>query len=278
MAPFFIGMADNQSTSYEDWIALPLDSRGGTGPFFLQTTDLRFPQGATRGAQQADFLYTSCDNATCERYFVNRPANEDQSAGLSWGQSQYDYVRPRAWDVTGDGGANNGPVVLMAKAEMDLLAAEGYIRAGNFALAAPLINTTRTAGLDAAGKATGGGLPAVTATADGGITAAGCVPEIPVSAANGGGGTVVCAGLAPAHTNAPNRGIFEAMKYEKRLETIQTHFAAWFLDGRGWGDLPAGTPLEWAVPYQDLQARQLPIYSILGAGSPTAAGASTYGW
>ena len=280
MPPFFIGMADNQSSNYENWIALPLDSRGGSGPFFLQTTDLRFPQGATRGAQQAEFLYTSCDNAKCERYFVNRPASEDQAAGLSWGQSQYDYVGHRSWDVSGDGssGARNGPLVFMRKAEMDLLAAEGYIRASNFAAAAPLINATRTAGLDGAGKATGGGLPAVTATADGGITGAGCIPEIPVAAVNGGGGTVVCAGAAPAHTNAPNRGIFEAMKYEKRLETIQTGFAAWFLDGRGWGDLPEGTPLEWAVPYQDLQARQKPIYSILGAGSATAAGPSTYGW
>jgi hypothetical protein len=68
------------------------------------------------------------------------------------------------------------------------------------------------------------------------------------------------------------------MKYEKRIETAYTHFAPWFLDNRGWGDMPEGTPLHWATPYQDLQARQKPIYSIGGAGSPLAHGASTYGW
>lgn len=290
MAPFFIGMADNQSSNYETWIGLPLDSRPGA--FFMVSSDLRFPQGATRAAQQADFLYTSCDAAstTCKRYFVNRPSGEDETAGLSWGQSNYGWVRARSWSVNGDGGgARNGPLVFMAKAEMDLLAAEGHIRSGaaGFAAAAALINNTRTAGM-VGGVATGGGLPAVTATADGGITAAGCIPEIPVGAANATGtADVRCAGLAPAHANAPNRGIFEAMKYEKRIETAYTHFAAWYLDNRGWGDMPEGTPLQWATPYQDLQARQKGIYSIGGAGSgapvcPGAAcngaGPSTYGW
>lgn len=281
MPPFFIGMADNLSGNYEAWIAQTLDSRGTTGPLLVVSSDLRFPQGATRAAQQADFLYTSCDaaNSVCERYFVNRPANEDQSAGVTWGQSQYDYVRPRSWFVSGDGsGAQNGSYVFMRKAEMDLLAAEGYLRANDIASALPLINATRTAPLDGAGKAQGGGLPALTAAADGGITGAGCIPEIPVGAVHSGGGTVVCAGAAPAHAFAPNRAHFEAMKYEKRLETIQSHFGAWFLDGRGWGDIPEGTPVQWAVPYQDLQARQLPVYSIGGAGSPGSAPQSVYGW
>jgi len=284
MSPFFIGMADNQSSNYEDWIALSLGDR--PGGFFLVSSDLRFPQGATRAAQQADFLYTSCDagSTTCERYFVNRPANEDQTAGLSWGQSNYDWIRARSWAVNGDGsGARNGPITFMTKAEMDLLAAEGHIRSGaaGYASAAALINNTRTAGM-VGGVATGGGLPAVTATANGGVTGAGCIPEIPVNASNNGGGTVSCAGDLPG-----DRGIFEAMKYEKRMETAYTHFAAWYLDHRGWGDMPEGTPLQWATPYQDLQARQRPIYSISGAGSGApvcpgagcnAAGPSTYGW
>lgn len=292
MPPFIIGMADNQGANYEAWIALPLEQRGITGPFFMQTSDLRFPQGATRGAQQADFGYTSCEGPadTCKRYFVNRPGSEDQAAGVTWGQSQYDHVRWRYWDVSGDAGqARNGARIYISKTEMDMLAAEGYIRPGaqqNLALARTLIDLTRTAGVDGDGNAQGGGLASVTT----GLTGGGCIPEVPVSAGHAGGGTVVCAGDAPAHPNAPgDRGLFEAMKYEKRIETAYTHFGAWFLDNRGWGDMPEGTPLHWAVPYQDLQARQRGIYSIGGSQAPSdcsagpgpscqAAGPSTYGW
>jgi hypothetical protein len=79
----------------------------------------------------------------------------------------------------------------------------------------------------------------------------------------------------------------EVLKYEKRIETHFTHFGAWFFDGRRWGDLTATTPLHFAPPYQDLQARLRPIYSI-GSGSVAtvpggAAGATApvspnYGW
>jgi hypothetical protein len=64
----------------------------------------------------------------------------------------------------------------------------------------------------------------------------------------------------------------EAMKWEKRMETAYTHWGAWFTDGRGWGDLPAGSPLEYPTPYQELDTRLLPIYSLV-----QVAGASTYG-
>ena len=50
----------------------------------------------------------------------------------------------------------------------------------------------------------------------------------------------------------------EAMKWEKRMETAYGHFLAWFFDSRGWGDLAEGTPLHFAVPYQELQARGRP--------------------
>jgi hypothetical protein len=78
--------------------------------------------------------------------------------------------------------------------------------------------------------------------------------------------------------------MFEALKYEKRIETAFTHFAAWFLDSRGWGDLPENTAVFWAVPYQDLQARGYSLDKIYGAGIGTGnapnsyAGKSAYGW
>ena len=255
MPPWIIGMGD-VSGSYASWIAQPIDDRGTGGAFFMVTPDLRFPQGVSRTEQQADFAVTSCDNTgPCERYFRNRPLGNDQSAGLSWGQSNYDFVRFHTWN-TGQGEEGEFPFFTLA--ELNMLEAEGHIRANAFGAAATLINATRVAN---------GGLPAVTGTADGGLAGATCVPKRPSNAAATGGATVGCGDL------------MEAMKWEKRLETLQTHFSGWFLDSRGWGDLPQGTPTHWAPPYQDLQARRSAIYSIgPGTAAGGGAGPSTYGW
>jgi hypothetical protein len=227
------------------------------------TPDLRFPQGNTRAEQQADFPITSCEGAsqTCKRYFANRIGN-DQFNSLGWGWSNYDFVRFHSWKNRGDGsGSQNGPIVFFTKAENDMLQAEGLIRKGSFAAAAALINVTRTKN----------GLPAITAfdatsPVPGG---ANCVPKIPVG---------------PTYTTIACGNMLEAMKWEKRIETAYTHFAAWYLDSRGWGDLATGTPLFWAVPYQDLQSRGYASSAIYSAGDGvgTAPGSAavkgTYGW
>jgi len=262
MPPFVIGMAD-VSGSYASWIAQPIGERGaGNQSFFMITPDLRFPQGTTRAAQQAEFAIASCEAASteCKHYFVNRPQGGDQFAGVGWGWSNYDFVRFHSWRVSGDGTGRNGNIVMFTRAELDLLEAEGQIRKGNFAAAAALINKTRTKN----------GLPAITAfdatsPVPGG---ANCVPKVPVSPYN----VVACGNM------------MEAMKYEKRLETAYTHIAAWFLDMRGWGDLAAGTPLFWAVPYQDLQARGYATSAVYSTGNGVGtapnsfAAKGTYGW
>jgi hypothetical protein len=63
------------------------------------------------------------------------------------------------------------------------------------------------------------------------------------------------------------------MKYEKRMETAFTGFLVWFADGRGWGDLVTGTPVEWPVPYQEMQSRYTAYYN----GTKVAA-KGTYGF
>jgi hypothetical protein len=68
--------------------------------------------------------------------------------------------------------------------------------------------------------------------------------------------------------------LWDALKYEKRMETAFTGYLIWFTDQRGWGDLPAGTVVEWPVPYQEMQARQKPFYN----GTNRWAGPSTYGF
>lgn len=262
MPPWIIGMGD-VSGSYASWIATPVGARGaGNNAFFMVTPDLRFPQGSTRAEQQADFPITSCQGAgqTCKRYFSNR-IGSDQFNSLGWGWSNYDFVRFLSWAKAGDAGSGGtGQIIFMTKAEMDLLEAEGHIRKGNFASAAALINKTRVPN----------GLPPITefngtAPVPGG---ANCVPKVPVSPY-----TVIACG-----------NMLEAMKWEKRMETAYTHFAPWFLDSRGWGDLATGTPLFWAVPYQDLLARGLlpnAVYSTgdgVGTAPNSAAVKGTYGW
>ena len=68
------------------------------------------------------------------------------------------------------------------------------------------------------------------------------------------------------------------MKWEKRMETAFTGWASWYFDSRGWGDLAEGTPLEYPVPYQELDARQKPIYDLGGIGGKSAAPRGTYGY
>ncbi|MEO7455577.1 MAG: hypothetical protein ABIY52_04900 [Gemmatimonadaceae bacterium] len=260
MTPFVVGMAD-VSGAYATWIAKPLQDRGADGPFTMVTPDLRFPQGATRAAQQADFAITSCESAgaTCKRYFVNRPAGSDPQSSPTWGLSNYDHVRFWPWKQKGDAGsAQNGKLIFMTLAEINMLEAEGQIRKGNFAAAAALINKTRVPnGLDPITAFDG------TSPVPGG---ANCVPRVPVG---------------PAYNTVACGNMMEAMKYEKRIEEAYTHFIGWFLDMRGWGDLPVNTPLHWPVPYQDLQARNRPlsaIYSTGGGTNPASAAKGTYGW
>ncbi len=261
MPPAIIGMGD-VSGSYAAWIASPVASRGaGNNQFFMVTPDLRFPQGADRPAQIADFLISSCQTAgsKCKRYFANRNGN-DQLAGLGFGWSQYDFVRWHGWRLAGDAGTGqSGTTVLFAKTEVDMLQAEGLYRKGDYAGAAALVNVTRVKN----------GLPAITAfdatsPMPGG---ANCVPKMPV-----GGTSVQCGTL------------MEAIKWEKRLETAYIAFLPWYFDGRGWNDFAVDTPLYWAVPYQEVQARGGALGSLYGIGpgvgnaANSGAAKGTYGW
>jgi hypothetical protein len=246
MTPFILGMADT-SGGYQAWLQQPLNSRT---PFLMHTPDDRFPEGATREAQQTNSGGTATTGPPESNpllYFRMRPAGDD-AANHPWGVWYYD--NHRFWGIRAGGG--NGPFVLMAKAESDMLAAEGYLRTGQVAAAVPLINFYRTRA----------GLPAIPATNDvntqvpGG---AGCVPQVPVATA------------VPPATVCGN--VFEAMKWEKRVETSFTGHAQWFMDARGWGDLYVDTPLEWPVPYQELFARQMDSYT-----TERRAGVGTYGF
>jgi hypothetical protein len=269
MPAFIIGWADT-SGNYAAWTAQDLGARGsGSANFFMATPDQRFPQGDNRTAQQNDFKIQACEIPQsapfqCKRYFVNRPAGNDQFVGPGWGYSQYDFARFHGWVQKGDGGsARNGTTPIFVKPELDMLQAEGLYRQGNYAAAAALVNVTRQKN----------GLPAITAfdaTSPVPGTAATCIPKVP---------------QAPSFKTVGCGKLLDALKYEKYIETAYTAYSNWFLDERGWGDLPANSPVFWATPYQDLQARGKSLASIYGAGpgpgnapNSIAVGPTTYGW
>jgi hypothetical protein len=226
MTPMILGMADT-TRAYDAWLATPLTART---PFLLRTPDKRFPSGETRAAQQlvTGAARTGTPVGTV-LYFRNRPTGEDSPAE-PWGNWFYDNWR--FFGARSAGG--NGPMVAYAVAENDMLAAEGYLRKGNIASAAALIDKTRVrAGL----PALSGVVTTATQEVPGGSA---CVPRVP---------------QGPAFTSTACGNIFEAMKWEKRLETSFTGYAQWWMDSRGWGDLVEGTALEWAVPWQELFSR-----------------------
>lgn len=225
---YYYGMADT-SGRYSTWLATPRDSRTA---FLVETPDARWPVGATRAVQTAESPTSVAIPAP--RYMRNRPPSEDVPI-TGWGLSYYDH---RRWGFIRVA-SNSGVLVEMGRAESDLLAAEGYIRANNFAAAAALIDRTRTAN----------GLPALTGVIVDATTpvpgGTACVPQVP---------------QAPNFTSAGCGTIWEAMKYEKRMETAFTGYMQWFNDNRGWGDMIVDTALEWPVPYQEMQARVKPFY------------------
>ncbi|MGQ0813269.1 MAG: hypothetical protein ACT4O1_02255 [Gemmatimonadota bacterium] len=243
MTYYIIGMADTTG-AFDAWLATARDDRT---PFLIRSPDLRFPQGETRAAQNADRGGQVAP--TGRKYFRNRDPGGDQS-GSGWMNSFYDHYRFRAWADAGRIGAK----VFFAKTENDMLAAEGHIRAGNIAAAAALIDRTRTTA----------GLPALAGTV---TTATQAVP-----------GGNACVPRVPVATGTACGNIMEAMKWEKRMETAFTTYGSWYFDGRGWGDLVVGTALQWAVPYQEADARILPIYTYGGLGGQGSATTSTYGY
>jgi len=243
MTPYIIGMADT-SGAYNAWLATPRDSRA---PILIRTPDLRFPAGETRAAQAAQ----GQGAPTGRRYFRNRNPGLDQAA-VGWQSSFYDHYRWRAFADAG----RIGPFPVFTVAENDMLAAEGYIRTGNFSAAATLIDKTRTT----SGLPSVAGITSLTQSVPGGNA---CVPRVPVG---------------PSFTTTVCGSILEAMKWEKRMETAYTSYGAWFFDSRGWGDLAEGTALEWPVPFQELDARVAALYNLGGVGGAAAAGPSTYGF
>lgn len=248
MSQFWLGMADS-SGGYDAWLATTPSLRA---PFLVVTADKRFPQGSARAAQTGDTLRSGFRTFTGLPYWRNRPPGEDQP-GQPLQISMYDFYRTRSFFLA----ARIGNYPIMTRAEIRLLAAEGYIRTGNVAAAAARIDSSRTAK---------GVLPSVALYTDtvtavpGGVS---CVPRVP----------------DPAATFKASKcgNLWDALKWEYRMETAYTGYGMWYFAGRGWGDLPEGTALYWPVPYQEMDARREVFYPAGGIGGTGSAGHGNYG-
>jgi hypothetical protein len=249
MWQLIVGMGDT-SGGFDTWLATPLAAKTA---FVVVTPDERFPQGSTRTAQIADSPPSGSPPAAGQ-YFRNRPPGEDVVTSNTLANSFYDFNRFQAFRNA----TRVGPYPVLVKAVIDLLAAEGYIRTGQFALAAAKIDISRV-GNGGLPPLVGAGLNDLVTPVPGGAS---CVPRVPVG---------------PNFTSSACGNILEALKWEYRLESAYTGYGNWFFPGRGWGDLPEGTPLHFPVPFQEMDARGAPFYNLGGVGGPSSAARGNYG-
>jgi len=142
------------------------------------------------------------------------------------------YFQDRYIEHANSGGASPVPVFLAA--ENDLILAEYYLRAGNAAQAATLINNTYV------GR--------------GGMTAC--------SAANG---------IGTVNDDRDAFGtLWGILKYEKGIELWQTGVGTAWVDRRGWGDLVTNSPIHFPVPATELETLGLEGYTFGGGGAGSA--------
>ena len=134
----------------------------------------------------------------------------------------------------------SGPMPVVLVSEMDLLKAEGLIRLGRADEAIPLINKYR---------GPNGGLPDVD------------INGVPGTAPN----------CVPRKLDGSCGSLWDALRYEKRIETLGVEGGPAYYDARGWQFLVQGTPIHFPIPLRDLQLLEIQQYTFGGATGADAA-------
>jgi hypothetical protein len=132
MHQLMIGGADTTG-AFLAWLNTP---RADRIQFLIRTPDLRFPPGETRSAQSSGAVALPAG-----RYLRNRPAGDDTPGGDPTGAAMYDNYRFYGFYAA----SRTGPFPVLTKAEVDLIAAEAYLRANDIGNAAAKIDISRTA-------------------------------------------------------------------------------------------------------------------------------------
>lgn len=212
-----IGPAD-VSGNYQAWLETPVPDRNK----FLITTPDRRITGPTPTSSGSYFRYLS------NEFF-------DQGRG-TYHFSYYQWYR-------NGGRSNSGTFAIMTVDEMNLFRAEAYLRTGDRARAAELINTTRTRA-QTIGSTSYPGLPAVTAA--GVPQSDDCVPRTRTGA---------CGSLE------------DALVYERMIELAMLDALRGWFDSRAFGRLPPGTFVQMAIPGRELETLGIENYSFGGVGN-----------
>ncbi|CAN5759669.1 hypothetical protein BH23GEM3_BH23GEM3_00350 [soil metagenome] len=185
----------------------------------------------------------SSPTATCTSAQANSLANEGRymgchtgtvfAAARGTGQRSFYYYHRLGRQTAW----NTGPLVIMTVDEMNLLKAEALIRLGRAAEAVPLINITRVAN---------GGLPPVTLA---GAPDPNCTPR---------------------KVNGECGSLWDALRYEKRMEMIGVDAGVAHWDARGWGALVEGTPIHYPMPGNELALLRMQMYTTGGGQTGSA--------
>jgi hypothetical protein len=244
-----VGPSDT-SGAYQEWLAKVAGDRFDTvHPIVVQTPDQRIQEanGTEPNIVPTYFKYTDIwplqsvmDTTLRGPYYVS----------WYWSSSRARNNHTQ-FPATG-GGANEienqdlGSIQdeMLLGVELDLLLAEAHLNSTppDPTAAADLINNSRVLN---------GGLPPVTAA---GVPAS--VPGAP---------------CVPRRYDGSCGTLFDALVYEKRLETYATGIS--FFDLRGWGCLLEGTAMQFAPPGTQLDIMGRVIYSYGGSGSGPTRGA-----
>lgn len=183
-------------------------------------------------------IHGAAGSTTPGKYFGHHTASVWAASRGTYHRSRYYFLRfgrSTTWQT--------GPQLAMTVTEMNLIRAEALIRLNRAAEAVPLINLSRVAN---------GELPPV--TIDGPPDEPGCVPRK----------------YMPGPTQGQCGSLWDALRYEKRIEGLGVDGAVSHWDARGWQALVENTPIHYPIPGNELELMGMPMYTA-GGGQPGSA-------
>jgi hypothetical protein len=241
-----VGPSDT-SGAYQTWLLKVSGDRFDTvTPITVSTPDKRIQEAgsSTPRVKPAFFKHTaewpqqtSMDTAVRGKYYVS----------FYWNSTR---ARDNYTQYPNTGGGNNNDANaglngikddMLLPVEMDFLLAEAHMRSNppDLAAAVQIINRTRE---------TNGELRPVTTA-----------------------GVPVTSDCVPRRWDGTCGDLWDALVYEKRLETYGTAIA--FFDARGWGCLLEGTPTQLPIPSTQLDIMRKPSYTF--GGNPGQVGSAS---
>jgi len=227
----FIGGAD-ASDGYKDWLATDVQLRT---EFVMDISDKRVGAGNVTFAAKQETGYSD-DSDEEGLYAGTRGGSPFRANRGTYHFSRYSFHRYAGFAS----GGYTDPIPIMTLAEMDMLAAEAELHAGNGDAAAAIIDKYH---------ADLGGYPSSVGTAVGSISDV----------------------MGPIDGPVSDGTLWAMLKYNKMMEIALSGAGVEFYDIRGWGDLTSGTAVHHPVPAKELGVLQAELYSFGGVGGVDAA-------